>query len=87
MAETSHRQINGEFCSAEGGAIFASIDPATGKMRALVPKASAADTAGIVWVNACWLVSPVVPFGGSGYTVYGRAGGMDAPMVDLFVMR
>lgn len=40
-------------------------------MQALVPKTSVAnaDRAGIVWVNTCWLVSPIVPFGGNGYTI------------------
>ncbi|MGB8313897.1 MAG: aldehyde dehydrogenase [Aestuariivirga sp.] len=44
MAETFQLYINGEFCCAEGGITFDSVDPATGIMWALMPKASAADT-------------------------------------------
>jgi (Z)-2-((N-methylformamido)methylene)-5-hydroxybutyrolactone dehydrogenase len=36
--------IDGEFCSAEGGATFESIDPSTEDTWALMPRASAADT-------------------------------------------
>jgi (Z)-2-((N-methylformamido)methylene)-5-hydroxybutyrolactone dehydrogenase len=34
--------------------------------------------AGVVWVNTYRAVSPIVPFGGNGYTGYGRESGMDA---------
>ncbi len=44
MAEAFQLYIDGEFCAAEGGATFESIDPSTGKVWALMPKASAADT-------------------------------------------
>jgi acyl-CoA reductase-like NAD-dependent aldehyde dehydrogenase len=44
VAETFQLYINGEFCAAEGGATFESLDPSTGRIWALMPKASAADT-------------------------------------------
>jgi acyl-CoA reductase-like NAD-dependent aldehyde dehydrogenase len=34
--------------------------------------------AGVVWVNTYRAVSPIVPFGGNGYTGHGRESGMDA---------
>jgi acyl-CoA reductase-like NAD-dependent aldehyde dehydrogenase len=34
--------------------------------------------AGVVWVNTYRAVSPVAPFGGNGFTGYGREGGLDA---------
>ncbi|HQX83965.1 MAG: aldehyde dehydrogenase [Hyphomicrobiales bacterium] len=34
--------------------------------------------AGVVWVNSYRAVSPIVPFGGNGYTGYGRESGLDA---------
>ena len=34
--------------------------------------------AGVVWVNTYRAVSPIVPFGGDGYTGYGREAGMDS---------
>jgi aldehyde dehydrogenase (NAD+)/betaine-aldehyde dehydrogenase len=36
--------IDGEFCDAEGGAVFESTDPSIGEAWALMPRASAADT-------------------------------------------
>jgi acyl-CoA reductase-like NAD-dependent aldehyde dehydrogenase len=44
VAETFQLYINGEFCASEGGVTFESLDPSTGKVWALMPKASAADT-------------------------------------------
>ena len=34
--------------------------------------------AGVVWVNTYRAISPVAPFGGNGFTGYGRESGMDA---------
>jgi acyl-CoA reductase-like NAD-dependent aldehyde dehydrogenase len=34
--------------------------------------------AGVVWVNTYRAVSPIVPFGGNGYTGYGRESGLDS---------
>jgi (Z)-2-((N-methylformamido)methylene)-5-hydroxybutyrolactone dehydrogenase len=34
--------------------------------------------AGVVWVNTYRAVSPIVPFGGNGYTGHGRESGLDA---------
>lgn len=34
--------------------------------------------AGVVWVNTYRAVSPVAPFGGNGFTGFGREGGLDA---------
>ncbi len=34
--------------------------------------------AGVVWVNTYRAVSPVAPFGGNGFTGFGREGGMDS---------
>jgi acyl-CoA reductase-like NAD-dependent aldehyde dehydrogenase len=44
VAEAFQLYIDGEFCAAEGGATFESVDPSTGKVWALMPKAGAADT-------------------------------------------
>ncbi len=44
MVEAFQLYIDGAFCDAEGGASFESLDPATGKAWAIMPKASAADT-------------------------------------------
>lgn len=44
MAETYPLYIDGLFCAAEQDATFASVDPATEEVWALMPKASAADT-------------------------------------------
>jgi acyl-CoA reductase-like NAD-dependent aldehyde dehydrogenase len=44
VAEAFQLYIDGAFCNAEGSATFESLDPATGKTWALMPKASAADT-------------------------------------------
>jgi acyl-CoA reductase-like NAD-dependent aldehyde dehydrogenase len=34
--------------------------------------------AGVVWVNTYRAVSPIVPFGGNGYTGHGRESGLDS---------
>ena len=44
MAEAFQLYIDGAFCNAEGSATFESLDPSTGKVWALMPKAGAADT-------------------------------------------
>lgn len=44
MAETFQLYIDGAFCDAEGSATFESLDPSTGKVWTLMPRASAADT-------------------------------------------
>ena len=44
MADSFQLYIDGEFCAAEGGATFDSIDPSSGLVWAAMPKASAADT-------------------------------------------
>ena len=44
MADSFQLYIDGEFCAAEGGATFDSIDPSSGLVWAAMPKAGAADT-------------------------------------------
>jgi acyl-CoA reductase-like NAD-dependent aldehyde dehydrogenase len=44
VAEGFKLYIDGLFCAGEGGAVFASIDPATETVWAQMPRASAADT-------------------------------------------
>lgn len=44
MAEKFQLYIDGAFCDADDGAAFDSIDPSTGAVWAVMPKASAADT-------------------------------------------
>jgi (Z)-2-((N-methylformamido)methylene)-5-hydroxybutyrolactone dehydrogenase len=43
VAEKFQLYIDGAFCAAEGGAEFESLDPSTGDVWALMPKASAGD--------------------------------------------
>ena len=44
MAEKFQLYIDGAFCDADDGAVFDSVDPSTGAVWAVMPKASAADT-------------------------------------------
>ncbi len=44
MAEKFQLYIDGVFCDADDGAMFDSVDPSTGAVWAVMPKASAADT-------------------------------------------
>ncbi len=44
MAEKFQLYIDGAFCDADDGAAFDSVDPSTGAVWAVMPKASAADT-------------------------------------------
>ena len=44
MADAFQLYIDGEFCTAERGATFDSIDPSTEDVWAMMPRASAIDT-------------------------------------------